>query len=65
MIRTDIERALRSQTSGDFVNRAEVARALGYKDPHSVDKYLKDLSSIGKKYLIKEVAEKLMEELKC
>ena len=65
MIRADIERALRSQTSGDFVSRAEVARALGYKDPHSVDRYLKDLTSIGKRYLIREVAEKLMEESKC
>ena len=65
MIKADIERALRSQTSGDFVNRAEVARALGYKDPHSVDKYLKDLTSIGKRYLIREVAERILEVKTC
>lgn len=62
MIRADIERALRSQTTGDFVNRAEVARALGYKDAHSVDKYLKGLPNIGKRYLIREVAERIMEK---
>lgn len=61
MIKADVERALRSQTTGDFVNRAEVMRALGYKDPHSVDKYLKGLSNIGKRYLISEVAERIME----
>ena len=61
MTRVDVEKALRNQTTGDFVSRQEVARALGYKDPHSVDKYLKDLKGIGKRYLIKEVAERIME----
>ena len=59
MIRADIEKALRNQTSGDFVTRAEVARAFGYKDAHSVDKWLKGLPKIGKKYLISEVAERI------
>lgn len=59
MIRSDIEKALRNQTSGDFVTRQEVARALGYRDPHSVDKYLKGLGKIGSKYLVSEVAERL------
>lgn len=62
MLRSDIEKALRSQTSGDFVNRQEVARALGYKDAHSVDRFLKGLPNIGRRYLIREVAEKIMEE---
>lgn len=62
MIRADIERALRNQTSGDFLNRREVAMALGYKDPHSVDKYLKGLGRIGNRYLIRDVAERVMEE---
>lgn len=62
MLKTDIERALRNQTSGDFVNRKEVAMALGYKDPHSVDKYLKGLVRVGNRYLIRDVAERVMEE---
>ena len=65
MIRADIERALRSQTTGDFVTRAEVSKALGYRDAHSVDKYLRGLGRIGNRYYIKEVAERIMEELKC
>lgn len=62
MIRTDIEKALRSQTSGDFVNRNEVAKALGYKDPHSADKFLKGLGRIGNRYYIGDVAERIMED---
>ena len=61
MLKADIEKALRSQTSSDFVNRAEVTRALGYKDPHSVDKYLKGLGRIGNRYLISDVAERIAE----
>lgn len=61
MLKTDVERALRNQTSGDFVSRAEVTRALGYKDPHSADKYLKGLGKIGNRYYIGDVAERIME----
>lgn len=65
MIRADVERALRNQTSGDFVSRAEVTRALGYKDPHSADKFLKGLVKIGNRYYIGDVAEKIMEVSRC
>ncbi len=65
MVKADIEKALRSQTSSDFVNRAEVTRALGYKDPHSVDKYLRGLGRIGNRYLIREVAERILEVERC
>lgn len=61
MTRAKIETALRTQTSGEFINRAEVTRALGYKDPHSVDKYLKGLGRIGNRYLISDVAERIAE----
>lgn len=61
MIRADIERALRNQTTGDFVTRSEVARALGYKDPHNIDKYLKGLPRIGLKYFVGDVADRLLE----
>lgn len=65
MLKADIERALRNQTSGDFVSRAEVTRALGYKDPHSADKFLKGLGKIGNRYYIGDVAERIMEESRC
>lgn len=61
MLKADIEKALRSQTSSDFVNRAEVTRALGYKDPHSVDKYLRGLGRIGNRYFIGDVAGRILE----
>lgn len=63
MVRADIEQALRNQTTGDFINRQEVANALGYKDPHSVDKFIRGLGRIGNRYLIKEVAERISREV--
>ena len=65
MIRADIERALRSQTTGDFVSRNEIAKAMGYRDPHSVDKFIKGLGRIGNRYLIREVAERIIEAKTC
>lgn len=61
MVKADIEKALRSQTSSDFVNRAEVTRALGYKDPHSVDKFLRGLPRIGNRYFVGDVAGRILE----
>lgn len=57
------------RTERDLVNflgkthatREEIARALGYKDAHSIDWALVGLKriAVGKRYLISEVAEKL------
>lgn len=57
MTRKDIENALRSQTTGDFITRQEIANALGFKDAHSIDRYTNGLVRIGRRYFIKEVAE--------
>lgn len=63
MTRTDIEKALRRQTTGDFVSRAEIARALGYKDPHRIDRFLRGLNRIGYRYFVTDVAERLLESI--
>ena len=65
MIRADIETSLRKQSSSDFVNRSEVAKALGYKDPHSVDKYLRGLPRIGNRYFVGDVAGRILEVERC
>lgn len=44
-----------------FIKRSELAEVMGYKDPHMVDKYLKDLPKIGSKYSILDVAESIAE----
>ena len=65
MIRADIETSLRKQSSSDFVNRSEVAKALGYKDPHSVDKFLRGLPRIGNRYFVGDVAGRILEVERC
>ena len=58
MIRKDILRAIRAK--GEFVRRCDVADILGYKDPHSVDRYLRGLPRYGTKYLAEDVADAIV-----
>lgn len=61
--KTDYVMELRQFANGAVViTRKELAAALGYKDPHTVDKFLRGIAAVPgtKKYLIKEVAEAIM-----
>lgn len=55
------EKDLVSFLGKTHATREEIARALGYKDTHSIDWALVGLKriAVGKRYLISEVAEKL------
>ncbi len=56
-----LARKMKNYTGADFITRADLARFLGIKDPHCVDKYLAGLQRIGNKYyFIPDVAEALM-----
>lgn len=61
MLKTDVERALRTHIGGEFVNRKEIAETLGYKDPHAVDRFIRGLPRIGNRYYIGDVAERIIE----
>ena len=61
MTKTDIADGIRRNCKSEFITRQELADAMGYKDAHSVDKYLKGLQKIGRKYFVQEVAERIIE----
>lgn len=48
---------------GTFTTRKKVAEALGYKDPHRVDKYLRGLDRINNsRYLSSDVADAILSQ---
>lgn len=71
MIKSDLINSLREQSDKgpskeetNFITRSGVANALGYKDPHNIDRYLVNLQRIGgKKYYIPDVAAAIMQEV--
>lgn len=46
---------MRSETGSLFITRSELARVMGYKDAHCVDRYLNGLERVEKKYFIPDV----------
>lgn len=58
--KTDMIRDLKEFVGGgSFCSRKQAAAFMGYKDPHYVDPYLADLPRNGKRYYIRDVAEKI------
>ena len=56
-------KAFEQACGGAFTTRKRVADALGYRDPHSVDKWLKGLERIGgTRYLTADVWDRIVEE---
>ena len=48
---------------GPFTTRKKIATALNYKDPKSVDKYLKGLEKInGNRYYSADVADRILSD---
>ena len=59
--RKEIINRLESFSGGVFITRKRLAKALGRKNPHSVDKYLRDLPRVDKElYFIPDVADALI-----
>jgi hypothetical protein len=58
-----IYRMEKSVDGASFITRIELARFLGYKDPHYVDRYLHGLPRINKKYFIGDVATMLQQAI--
>lgn len=64
MLKQDIANVLRKESGCEFITRKEVAAALGYKDPHNINRYLVNLQRLpGKKYYIPDVAAAIMQEV--
>ena len=59
--RKEVVKRLESFSGGVFITRKRLAEALGRKNPHSVDKYLRDLPRVDKElYFIPDVADALI-----
>ena len=56
------KKAFEKACGGAFTTRKRVADALGYKDPHSVDKYLRGLTKYGGRYFTEEVYDRIVGE---
>lgn len=62
MIRSTLVKNLRMQSgSMGMITRKQLCEFLGYKDRHSVDRYLAGAMKIGAGYAIEDVADKIME----
>lgn len=63
MNKSDLAKSMRQFVQAEFVTRGELAKFLGYKDPHNVDRYIRDLQRVaGTRYYIPEVAESIMQD---
>lgn len=65
MKRSELIKQMESFSGSGFMNRAEFSRYMGYKDPHSIDRYLFDMPRINGKYSCIDLADRLMQEYEC
>ena len=61
MTKTKILKTIQLVHKSAFIKRSELAAAMGFEDPHHVDKYLKGLPKIGSRYSLIDVAERIAE----
>lgn len=61
MIRSQLVKTLRQQ-SGSYgaITKRQLMAFLGYKDRHSVDKYLVNVDRLGAGYSIEDLADRIM-----
>lgn len=62
MKKTELIEDMKKYVGAGYVTREELRRYMGYQDPHQVDRYLKGLERIGKKYFIPDVVEVLLKQ---
>lgn len=62
MVRSQYVKALRQQAeSYGTITRKQLMQFLGYRDRHSVDQYLHNVTRLGAGYAIEDVADRIME----
>lgn len=55
MDKQEMIRHMKTKNNSLFITRQELAEIMGYKDPHSVDRYLRGLERIDRRYFIPDV----------
>lgn len=56
MERRELIYAMEKFAGASFLTRSELAKFLGYKDPHSVDKYIRGLPRLENRYFVNDIA---------
>lgn len=60
MNKRDLVIDLKNYVNAGFITRGQLAKYMGKKDPHDVDKFLYGLERVGKNYFIPDVAESII-----
>lgn len=61
MTKTELIKDMKEHVHAGFITRQQLAGFMGKKDPHRVDKYLRDIQPVsGKDYFIRDVADQIM-----
>ena len=63
MNRQELIKDMKAFSGSGFITRHQLMEYMGYKDPHKIDHYLRDLQSIKKRYFIPDVATQLHDAL--
>ena len=61
MTKSEIAKSMKTYLGTGFITRDQLREFMGYKSCTSIDKYLSGLAQVGKKYLVEDVAERLVE----
>lgn len=59
MNKQEMIKSFQRETGSLFITRKQLAKVMGYKDAHSVDRYLAGLEKVERKYFIPEVIEEI------
>lgn len=62
--RTIAEQIKQANDGKPFITREQLAKVMGHPDAHTVDKFLRNLAKVNKRYLVVEVAEEIAKQQK-
>ena len=64
MLKQDLITARRKASGGaEFISQKELAQVLVFKDPHRIREIVQDVTRVGKRYYLPEVAGRIMQEV--
>lgn len=61
MTRQELIRDMKAFSGSSFMSRHQLSKYMGFADPHTVDKFIRGLPSISKRYFIPDIATVLYE----
>ena len=61
MTKQELIKDMKAFSGSGFMTRQQLCKYMGYADPHKVDRYLRCLTSVTKRYFIPDIAAVLHE----